>query len=166
MAGAYQVVIAHDCHNTQRLHANALRLKGRAGVLVAKDDVGVDVGIEVLNSIRLDDVLEGSLALTRGVIGAFASLVVGAVTVDIHVSELLGAGEVDEAMILVVSAVGKASYTVSAELILIVVGESHTVALAISKATLEWLRASLRLVHMTISIIQEQGAATRRRRGG
>lgn len=110
MAGAYQVVVAHNCHHTQRLHANALRLKGRLAVLVAKDDIGVDVGIEVRNAIRLDGVLEGSLALTRLVVGAFAGLVVGAVTVDIHVTERLGAGEVDEAMILVVSAVGETSY--------------------------------------------------------
>lgn len=43
------------------------------------------VGVEVRNAVGLDGVLEGGLALARGVVGASTSRVVGTVAVNVEV---------------------------------------------------------------------------------
>lgn len=45
----------------------------------------MDVGVKIGDTIGLDGIFEGSLALTTGVIGASTTSVVGSVTVDVHV---------------------------------------------------------------------------------
>lgn len=63
----------------------SLGVEGRRGALVAKYNVGVDVGIKVGDAIGGDGILEGSLALARGVIGTGTAGSVGAVAVNVHV---------------------------------------------------------------------------------
>lgn len=94
-----------------------LGLEAGVAALVAKDNVAVDVGVEVGNTVALDCVLEGSLALAAGVVGAVAAAVVGAVAVDIHVVVVaLAALEVDD--VLDIAAVGGATRECARELVL------------------------------------------------
>lgn len=67
-----------------------LRVKGWAVLLVAKDHVRVEVGIEVGDAVLLHIVLEGGLALSAGVIGAFTSRVVGTIAVDVEIVVVAG----------------------------------------------------------------------------
>lgn len=77
------MVVADNSHDTQWLHAMILGVEGRIGPLVAKDNVRVDVGIQVRNAVLRDSVDKGSLALTRGIIAAVAARVVGSVAVNV-----------------------------------------------------------------------------------
>jgi hypothetical protein len=104
----HQLAIAHHSHDAERLHADAVRHEGRTGTLIAEHDVRVDVRIQVRDSVPLDGILKGRLALARRVIGALAGAVVGAVTVDVHVGELVGPAQVDKIVTLIVGAVREA----------------------------------------------------------
>lgn len=92
MATTYELVVADDSHDGERLHAVLLRVKERR---LVKDHIWVNVGIEVLDAILAHSVLECRGAEARGVIGAVACLVVGTVAVDIHVIIAIGAFEED-----------------------------------------------------------------------
>lgn len=105
---SHQLVIAHDGHDAKRLHPLALRVERRAGALVSKDDVRVDVGIEIGNTVRLDGVLEGRLPLATGVVCAAAGRVVGAVAVNVHVV-VVAAAPLEEDGVGDISAVGRAA---------------------------------------------------------
>lgn len=84
-AKTYKLVIADDGHDAQRLHALGLRVETRRSTFVAKHNIGVLVRIQIRDAVRLDGVLEGSLALAAGIVGATAGRVVGAITVNVHV---------------------------------------------------------------------------------
>ena len=91
-----ELVAAHDGHDGKRLDARvgggvelgaAVALGAR--VVVAQDDEGVDVGVEVfdrLPGVRGHLRLEGRLALPGGVVGAAP----GAVAVDVDVGVAVG----------------------------------------------------------------------------
>lgn len=68
MVAAYHLIVANNGNNAQRLHSKVLGCKGRAGTLVAKHDVRVNVGIEVFNAEALNGILECGLPLATGVI--------------------------------------------------------------------------------------------------
>ena len=79
----YDLVVANNSHDTQWVHAMVLRVEGRRSSLIAEDNIRVDVGIKVLNTVLRDGIHEGGLALARGVIGAVAAGVVGSVAVNV-----------------------------------------------------------------------------------
>lgn len=87
----YDLVVAHNCHDTERLHAVALRVEGGAAALVAKDHVRMNISIQVWDSKFLHVILESSFALATRVIGAPSRRVVGTITVDVHVIIVSGA---------------------------------------------------------------------------
>ena len=111
-----ELVVADDGHDAQGLDAVAARVVlDVVGVvaLVAKDDVVVDEGVEVLDAELLHVLLEGRLVLR--VVGAAAAAVVlgrigDAVAVNVHVGEVAAlALDVDDVVVvLVVAAVAVA----------------------------------------------------------
>ena len=84
-AVTYNLIVADNSHDAERLHARRLRVERRVAARVTKDNVRVNVGIEVRDAERPHGVLEGGLALASGVIGTSTSRVVGAITVNIQV---------------------------------------------------------------------------------
>lgn len=95
MTSTYDLVVAHNSHDAERLDTVILWAEGRVSTLVAKHDIRVQVGIEIADTKVLHSALEGRLALSRGIIGTVASMVVGAVTVNVHVVVLVVALEED-----------------------------------------------------------------------
>lgn len=85
LENTYHLVVAHDGHNTERLHSLALRIEGWASTLISEDNIRMNVCIEVGNAIGLHGVLEGSFSLTTGVICAATARVIGAIAVNVHV---------------------------------------------------------------------------------
>lgn len=104
----HQLVIAHDGHDAKWLHPIFLRAERRAGALVSKDDVRVDVGIEIGNTVHLDGVLEGRLPLATGVVCAAAGRVIGAVAVNVHVV-IVAAAPLEEDGVGEISAIERAA---------------------------------------------------------
>lgn len=103
---AYHLVATHHGNDRQRVNANRLRLEGhvaRLAALVTQHHVGVDIGVEILDTglIAFDGVLEGSVALS--ILGAVTAAVASAkstVTVDVHVNQVaVGALEVHDAVV-------------------------------------------------------------------
>lgn len=76
------MVVANNSHDRERLHAVLLGVEERS---LVEHDIRMDVGIQVTDTVLGNSVLEGSLSVTRGVIGAVASLVISTITIDIHV---------------------------------------------------------------------------------
>lgn len=93
--GTYDLVVTDDSHDAERLDTVILGPEGRARTLIAKDDVRVQVCIEIADAVVAHRVLERSLALARGIIRAVASMVVGAVAVNVHVVVLVVSLEED-----------------------------------------------------------------------
>lgn len=105
---AYQLVVANNSHNRERLDAVRLGVEGgvaSSATLVAKDDIRVNIGIEILlaGAVAADGAGERGLAL--GVGGLAAAAIVGstaldAVAVNVHVCELaILALEVDDLVV-------------------------------------------------------------------
>lgn len=82
----YELSTTHNGHYTQGLHAVLLGVKAWRMLLISKDDIWVDVGIQVFDAELGHLILECGDTLTRGVIRALARGVVGPITVNIHVS--------------------------------------------------------------------------------
>lgn len=111
------MVIAHNSHDTKRLHSILTRVELRAAPLVAEDDVWVEVRVQVFNANlhRLDLAFKRRLALSGRVIGALAARPVGSVAVNVHVGVLAAiAAAVDEDGSLNVAAVGEGGGTAEA----------------------------------------------------
>lgn len=114
---AYQLVTADHSHDGKRLNAVIARVEStvaRTAALVTKDNVRVDVSIQVTNTLAVatDDVLERSLRLSiaRATAAAVVSLAaLNAVAVNVHVDKFaIGSLEVDDVVVvLVVAAVGE-----------------------------------------------------------
>lgn len=81
----HQLSVADDSHDAQGLHPLLLRVEGGRVSLVAEDHVWVKVGVQVRDAVAAHGVFESGLALAGWVVRASPGLVVGAVTVDIHV---------------------------------------------------------------------------------
>lgn len=81
-AFTYDLIVAYDCHYGERLHAVLFRIKKWR---LIKDDVRVDVGVEVADAVRLHGILERRLSVARRVIGTVTGLVIHAVAVNVHV---------------------------------------------------------------------------------
>lgn len=98
----HHLIVANDCHDTQRLNPVVLRVESRiwpAAIVVvggiAKDNIGNVVGIQIANvvalnvGILLDQALERRRGLGVGRVAATTISFVGliAVAVDVHVGE-------------------------------------------------------------------------------
>ena len=102
-SSTYELVTANYGNDTEWFDAILLRIEGRARAIVSKNDVGVDFGIQIIdtNVIVFNDIFEASLGL--GIAAATApSIVAGAalmtIAIYVHVHELLAvAVEVDNA---------------------------------------------------------------------
>ena len=108
------MAVAYNSHDTKRLHAILSRVELGTAPLVAKDNVWVEVGVQVVDASvqRLNLALERGLSLSGRVIGAFATGPVGSVAVDIHVDVLAAiATAVKEDGSLDVAAVGEGGGT-------------------------------------------------------
>lgn len=98
----YQFVTADDGHDTERLDTILLGIERRARAIVTKDDVGVDLGVQVGDADLVADygVFETSLRLsipTAAASSIFASAALLAVAIDVHVDELFSvAMQVDD----------------------------------------------------------------------
>lgn len=86
------MVIADDGNNTERLNARGSHVERGRGAAVAEHHERMGVRIQVLdaNVVLANFVFERGLALAGRIVRAVASLVVGAVTVDVHVGQLAG----------------------------------------------------------------------------
>ena len=100
---SYQFVATDYGHDAERLNTMLLRIERRACVIVSKDNVGVDLGVEIgdPNIVAGDIVLELRLGLsiaTASASSVFASTALLAVAIDVHVNELFSvAVQVDNA---------------------------------------------------------------------
>lgn len=89
----YQFVTTDHGHDTQRLNPILLRIERWAGSIIPEDDVGVDLGIQIVdaNLVADDGVLETRLRLsitTATASSVFTSAALLAVAIDVHVDEL------------------------------------------------------------------------------
>lgn len=107
----HQLVSAHNCHDTQRFQAKLLGVevdKPFFRALITKDDIRVNISINVVNTEFLDCRFE--CCLWYSVLGAIASGVsvnrrAGPIAVNVHVRQLaIDALDVYEA--LAITAVG------------------------------------------------------------
>ena len=90
---SYQFVTADHGHDTERLNAILLGIERRARAVVSKDDVGVDLGVQVGDTdlVADDGVFEACLRLSIATAAAssiFTSAALLAVAIDVHVNEL------------------------------------------------------------------------------
>lgn len=88
----YDLIIAYDRHDAQGHHPRASWAELGAAALIPKDNVGVQVGIEVLNAVRSNGFLERRLTLTTWIVGTVAGSIVQAIAVNCHVGEGARAG--------------------------------------------------------------------------
>jgi len=99
----YQFVATDHSHDTERLDAILLRIERRAGAIVSEDDVGVDLGVQIVDANLVADngVFETRLRLcitTATASSIFTSAALLAVAIDVHVDELFSvAVQVDDA---------------------------------------------------------------------
>ena len=99
----YQFVTTDHGHDTQRLDPILLRIERWAGSIIAEDDVGVDLGIQVVdaNLVADDGVFKARLRLsitTATASSVFTSAALLAVAIDVHVDELFSvAVQIDDA---------------------------------------------------------------------
>ena len=108
------MVVAYNSHDTKGFHAILSRVELGAAPLIAKDDVWVEVGVQVVdaNVHLLNLAFERRLALSGRIIGTLATRSVGSVAVNIHVGVLAAiAAAVDEDGSLNVAAVGEGGGT-------------------------------------------------------
>jgi len=92
----YQLIVANDSHDTQGFDSVLTRVEvgeSSSGTDISKDNIGVDIGIEIIDSfaIRRDYVCKGRDAL--GVPGSTTAPIVFwttllAVAVDVHISQV------------------------------------------------------------------------------
>jgi hypothetical protein len=114
----HQFVPANNSHDAQRVNAICLRIKcfpPRSATAVAKDNIGMDVCVEILDAflVSLDEILKGSDGLC--VTATATAAIVGratlpAIAVNVHVGEgATWAFDVNYAVAgEIVAAVGKA----------------------------------------------------------
>lgn len=81
----YQLAITNNGHYRKRLDAMGLRVERRGAAIVAKDNIRVNISVEVRDAVGLYSVLKSRLSLPTGVVGASAPGSVGTIAVDIHV---------------------------------------------------------------------------------
>ena len=99
----YQFVATDHSHDTERLDAILLRIERWAGAIVSEDDVGVDLGVQIVDAYLVadDGVFKTRLRLsitTATASSVFASAALLAVAIDVHVDELFPvAVQVDDA---------------------------------------------------------------------
>ena len=99
----YQFVTTDHGHDTQRLNPILLRIERWAGAIVSEDDVGVDLGVQIVDANLVADNGVFKTRLRLGVTTAtassvFASAALLAVAIDVHVDELFSvAVQVDDA---------------------------------------------------------------------
>lgn len=100
-AVTYNLIVADNSHDAEGLHAGRLRIKRRVAARVAKDNVRVNVSIEIRDAKRLHGVFEGGLALAGGIVGTSTSRIVCAITINVQIVivacaalEENGAGEI------------------------------------------------------------------------
>lgn len=100
---AYQFVAADHGHDAERLHAVLLRIERRIRAIVSKDDVRVDVGVQIGDAdiVADDGIFEARLGLSIVAVAAPSIISIAAlfaVAIDIHIDELFAvAVQVDDA---------------------------------------------------------------------
>lgn len=112
---AYHLVTADNSNNREGLDTVLLGLEGDVAVLaaiVSKHHIGMNIGVEVIDSlaIALDSILKGSLALgIRGAVTAAVTTTLGTIAVNVHVHQLAVLSlEVHDAVVIeVITAVSK-----------------------------------------------------------
>jgi hypothetical protein len=103
----HQFVAADDGHDAERLDTIVLGIERRVRAIVAEDNVGVHLGVQIgdANIVVDDGIFEAGLGLsvaTASASSVFASTTLLAVAIDVHVDELLPvAVQVDDVGIII-----------------------------------------------------------------
>lgn len=77
----YHLIVAEDSHDTERLHSILLGVE----ICVSKNNIGMDVGVQIRNAVLAQLILECSLILPSFIGTTVAPFVIQAIAVNIHV---------------------------------------------------------------------------------